>query len=146
VIHQQAHFLADSAQVNPDGTFSVQRAGITDISAQSWPALARLTLITRIVMDVEDAAHLHQMSFRIWHETEGELTAWRQPVAAKVVDVNRPISLNVVGNLEFRVPGPGKIGIETTIDDMRLPMLLVFAQTQQLPPPRPRRRERRSRR
>lgn len=128
-IQQHAHFLAGEATYEKDGTFAVRHAGITEVNASAWPARAKFVIVTRLELDVEAAAQLHHMAVRLWHETTGEITSWRQPIAAKVVDVSRPIFVNTLGTVEFIVPMEGKIGIAAGIDDLQLPILYVLART-----------------
>ena len=129
IIRQHAHFLADDAGYNADGTFWVKRAGITDMNSAGWPAGARFYLVTRLELDVEAAAQLHHLSVRVWHSEAGEITSWKQPVAAKVTDATRSTYINLQTLLQFAVPSPGVIGIAAAIDDIQLPIVRLVAVT-----------------
>ena len=128
-IQLHAHMLAGGAETNPDGTLLLRQAGIGEVNAAGWPARAEFVLVTRLELDIEAASQLHHMSVRIWHDKAGEITTWRQPLAAKVADANRPIYLNLLSTVQCIVPMEGMLGITAHIDELQLPILRLVART-----------------
>lgn len=123
----QAHFLADSANFGADGTFAVFKGGITELNSSDWPVLARMAMITRLELTHGEASRLVELTMRLSFEGQ-ELTVVRQPLAVKPGDPARPMYVNSIVELNFPVPGPGRLTIEAAVNQAGLPLLHVWAQ------------------
>ncbi len=123
-----AHFLAESANFDAEGTFTVFKGGITDINAATWPVVTRVALITRLELDYREATReVHEMRLRILHEGRRMGAVVRQPIAVNVSEENKPIYVNAIAALNLLVPGPGRITIEAWVNEMALPLLYLTA-------------------
>jgi hypothetical protein len=121
----QAHFPAESANFGADGTFTVFKGGITDINASGWPAPARVAIVTRLELTIEEAQELVELTLRLSFEGR-ELALIRQPLAVKA-DPSKPIYVNSIAELNIGVPGPGRITIEAAVNEMGLPLIHLQA-------------------
>jgi len=132
-----AHFLAESANFGSDSTFTVFRGGINELRAPAWPTLLRVSIITRLEFDSEEATRLNEISQRITFEADGTshvMAQTRQPIAVKGADPSQSAFANLIGNMNLVVPAPGKITFETMInDEERLPLLHFHARQAPLP-------------
>ncbi len=123
----QAHFLAENANFNADGTFTVFKGGITDLNASEWPAFSRFAMITRLELSHEEASQLVELAIRISFEGQ-EISVVRQPLAVKAIDPEKPHYVNSIVELGIPLPGPGKMTIEASVNDRGLPLLYLWAQ------------------
>lgn len=121
----QAHFPAESAGFGADRTFTVFKGGITELNAPGWPALARVAIVTRLELTVEEAQELIELTLRISFEGQ-ELALVRQPLAVKA-DPSKPIYVNSIAELNIGVPGPGRITIEAAVNEVGLPLIYLQA-------------------
>ena len=122
-----AHFLAEAANFNADGTFSVYNGGITDLNTPGFPAFGKVTILTRLELSEDEAKQLNEMRVRISYEGK-ELGMARQPLATPTkVDPAKPIYVNSIANLNLMAPGPGRITIEAWVNEMALPLLYLTA-------------------
>lgn len=101
-----SHFVAESANFVADGTFAVFKGGITDLNAQGWPAFSKI--VTRLELTREEASQLVELTLRISFEGQ-EMTVARQPIAAKVPEISRPMYVNSITELGFPLPGPDRV-------------------------------------
>jgi hypothetical protein len=123
-----AHFVADSANFNTDGTFTVFKGGVSDLHAPGFPALCKVAVITRLEFTVDEAAALHEMQLNIALPGASMIIGSRQPIAVKVTDVARGhLWSNVIAEMTLLVPQPGEVVISGDIDGQALPLLFLTA-------------------
>ena len=124
-----AHFVAESANFASDGTFTVFKGGIDQMASQSWPALTRLALITRLELDADESHRLIELQVRILYEGV-QMGASTQPLAVKAAPAGGRSYVNSIANINLGIPGPGVITIEASVNDEALPLLyLTVTQT-----------------
>ena len=123
----QAHFFADAANFNADGTFTVFKGGITDLNSSAWPAFGRFAIITRLELSYEEASRLVELTIRISFEGQ-ELTVTRQPIAVKAVRQEKPHYVNSIVEVGIPIPRPGRVTVEASVNGAGLPLLYLWAQ------------------
>jgi hypothetical protein len=123
---QLAHFLADSANFNQDGTFTVFKGGITEIQAMGFPSMAKFVVVTRLEFTMPEAAKLHQLQLNLTLPDGSHVSGQRQPIAVRVTDVTAPrIYANVIGQLNVGLAQAGELVIAGEVDGQRLPLLFL---------------------
>jgi len=121
-VKQLAHFLAEKANFNSDGTFTVYRAGITELRAIAFPALCQFSLITRLELDEGEAAGLHHLHVDVQFNGTIAGNGMEIPVAVQVVP-GRPSYANAIGNYSLAVPAVGELLVVASFDEGGLPFL-----------------------
>lgn len=110
IIH--AHFLASFAEAHGDGMFDVHQGGITTINGRGWPARAKVFVVSRLEFSIEEAAGRQELEIEILHRGRRLLNPLKTPLRVKISDINLPVFVNVIGQLQFDVPGEGEILIQ----------------------------------
>ncbi len=122
-----AHLLAVGADYHADRTLSIFRAGITEVSAASWPIVMPVAVVTRLELTRAEAAQLQQLTFVILHNGTQVGVSPPQPIATHVADPTAPIYVNVISNLGVFIPGPGQITLSASLNEAALPPLYIAA-------------------
>ncbi len=125
------HLLADSAEAHQDGTIDVHRGAVTAIHAPSWPAKANISIVTRLELTMNEAVSRPEMELEILYNGRRLVGTIKSPLRVKVVDLNVPIFVNIIGALEFLVPGEGELTFVSGLGrGKQLPDLRMQAVTQ----------------
>ncbi|MHB1523592.1 MAG: DUF6941 family protein [Candidatus Dormibacteria bacterium] len=117
-----AHFLADSANFNDDGTFTVFKGGINRLTASAFPTLARFVVVTRLEFDQEEASELHEVGLTVSLGYTQLAPTKVNPIALQRAVVG-PCFANVISQFSLVVPAPGELVLAATVDDIGLPSL-----------------------
>lgn len=104
--------VADAAQANPNGKFSVLGGGVENINALTFPAVhPGLALVVRLSVQASEANQSHDFRVDIagpkdFYVTAGGITGFRSVALHEEPD--RPTTLNLVMNMPLLVfPEPG---------------------------------------
>lgn len=123
-----AHFLADSANFNQDGTFTVFKGGITDTLAAGFPTMAKFVVLTRIEFTPGEASKLHQLQLHITLPDGSHVSGQRQPIVVRLADPNAPhLYANVISQMNVGLARGGDIVIAGDLDGEHLPLLYMVA-------------------
>jgi hypothetical protein len=117
-----AAFLADAAVDHGDGTFDVQRGGITDFFVAGIPGAAHFMMFVRVQLDATEAANLHHVAIHVMLNGQ-EIAPWvRWPLAVRSADTTRDSYFNLMVTFDIILPALGDGYIEAVLDDeIRLP-------------------------
>lgn len=121
-MNQLAHFLAESANFNADGTFTVFRGGIAEVRAGGFPAPFRCVVVTRLQLDASEAAILHQLRIEVQFDGQTMGPGLTQPFATNPV-TGSPAYANIITNFNIALAGPGELVFVANLDDVGLPLL-----------------------
>lgn len=121
-----AHFLADSANFNQDGTFTVFKGGITEINAASFPTLSKFVVLTRIEFSPDEASKLHQLQLHITLPDGTHVSGQRQPIVVRVAEQSpQRAYANVISQMNIGLARTGDLVIAGELDGERAPLLYL---------------------
>ncbi len=123
-----AHFLAETANFASDGTFTVFRGGIDQVQSDSFPALVRLVLVTRLELTREEARVLNELFLEVEHEGHLMGPRFGQPLAVRVPDKQKPIYVNSIAQLNIIIPSAGVTVFKAAINEGILPWLYLTSE------------------
>ncbi|MHB1523028.1 MAG: hypothetical protein ACYCS9_05790 [Candidatus Dormibacteria bacterium] len=119
-----AALLAESVSANPDGTFNVERGGLTDFYAQppilvGRPFALKMGVMVRLEAEAAEVDRVPRVIFAVYFENERIVESPQLPVGFRLAP-NEPRSFcNVLVDLRCAVPRPGRGFVEITVDDAR---------------------------
>lgn len=117
----QAHFIADTAQFDTEGFFTVIRGGMDMVYVPTFPALLRFSILTRVWLTPDEAEGLVEMATRMTFNGK-EFANTRQPLNVNRTQPAR-IFINAVSNVQMGLTEVGLIQIEAGISGRALPLL-----------------------
>lgn len=126
----RAAILAREAQINPDGTFDVRGAGITEFQLSHGvfigaPIRLQFAAVVRFEAAADEAGQLRTLGMSIFFENQRIGAPTAIPILARPVPGEPRFYHNVILNLAIDVPRPGQGFVEFTMDEgmTRIPHL-----------------------
>lgn len=136
-------FLADAAQVNPDGKFSVSGGGVEILTAPGFPVLTpSLSLLIRLIVEQDELDRPHQLRLELLDPDNhnllppgAESTFTPQPSPRLFMGI--PLSYMFVVNIPgFAFPAAGRYVFRVFVDNApvgEVPLYLEMSPTDEQP-------------
>lgn len=117
-----AHFLSDSANFNDDGTFTIYKGGISDVTAAGFPTMCKFVMLTRIELEADEAESMHDLALDVYFNGTPMGPTSHQPIAINAPS-GQPVYSNTISQFQLVVVSVGEILFAATYDDIALPLL-----------------------
>lgn len=109
----EAHLIAETAQFDSDGFFTIIRGGLTGVKSSGFPFPYKFSILTRLLLTEKEASKLVVLNSIISFEGR-EIATVDQPLAVKVTNPNQ-IFVNAIGNIQLLIDAPGKLTVRSYV-------------------------------